>query len=27
MDGRGYPDGLSDGGIPLLARIITVADS
>ena len=27
MDGRGYPDGLSDGEIPLLARIITVADS
>ena len=27
MDGRDYPDGLSDGEIPLLARIITVADS
>lgn len=27
MDGRGYPDGLSDGEIPLLSRIITVADS
>lgn len=26
-DGRGYPDGLSGSGIPLLARIIAVADS
>ena len=27
IDGRGYPDGLIDGEIPLLSRIITVADS
>ena len=26
-DGRGYPDGLSGSGIPLLARILSVADS
>ncbi len=26
-DGKGYPDGLADGEIPLLARIITVADT
>jgi HD-GYP domain-containing protein (c-di-GMP phosphodiesterase class II) len=26
-DGTGYPDGLADGQIPKLARIITVADS
>lgn len=27
FDGGGYPDGLADGKIPKLARIITVADS
>jgi len=27
VDGNGYPDGLAGGEIPLLARIITVADS
>lgn len=27
MDGRGYPDGLAGEDIPLLARIITVADA
>jgi HD-GYP domain-containing protein (c-di-GMP phosphodiesterase class II) len=27
FDGRGYPDGLSSGAIPLLARILAVADS
>jgi len=27
MDGKGYPDGLKDDEIPLLARIIAVADS
>jgi HD-GYP domain-containing protein (c-di-GMP phosphodiesterase class II) len=27
MDGRGYPDGLSQGGIPLGARIIAICDS
>lgn len=26
-DGKGYPDGLKDGEIPLMARIITVADT
>jgi putative two-component system response regulator len=26
MDGRGYPDGLFGGAIPLLARILSVAD-
>ena len=26
-DGRGYPDGLVGEGIPLLARIVAVADS
>jgi HD-GYP domain-containing protein (c-di-GMP phosphodiesterase class II)/CHASE2 domain-containing sensor protein len=26
-DGRGYPDGLSGSGVPLLARIISLADS
>jgi hypothetical protein len=27
MDGRGYPDGLTDAQIPLGAKIVTVADS
>ena len=27
VDGNGYPDGLSDGDIPLLSRIIAVADA
>jgi putative nucleotidyltransferase with HDIG domain len=27
VDGKGYPDGLKDGEIPFLAKIITVADS
>ena len=27
MDGRGYPDGLTDTQIPLGAKIVTVADS
>jgi PAS domain S-box-containing protein/putative nucleotidyltransferase with HDIG domain len=27
VDGKGYPDGLKDGQIPFLAKIITVADS
>jgi PAS domain S-box-containing protein/putative nucleotidyltransferase with HDIG domain len=27
LDGKGYPDGLKDGEIPFLAKIITVADS
>ena len=27
VDGHGYPDGLVDEGIPLLARIIAVADA
>jgi putative nucleotidyltransferase with HDIG domain len=27
VDGRGYPDGLSDATIPLIARIISVADA
>src|SRR6266542_1676324 len=27
MDGRGYPDGLTDKQIPLGAKIVTVADS
>ena len=27
MDGRGYPRGLSDGRIPLAARIVSVADT
>ena len=27
LDGNGYPDGLKDGEIPFLAKIITVADS
>ena len=27
IDGRGYPDGLCGGAIPLEARIIAVADS
>ncbi|MCC7441460.1 MAG: HD-GYP domain-containing protein [Bdellovibrionales bacterium] len=27
IDGRGYPDGLSGDQIPLVARIVTVADS
>jgi putative nucleotidyltransferase with HDIG domain len=27
VDGRGYPDGLSGAGIPLLSRVIAVADS
>jgi putative nucleotidyltransferase with HDIG domain len=27
VDGKGYPDGLMDGEIPFLAKIITVADS
>lgn len=27
FDGNGYPDGLKDGEIPLLARILTVADT
>lgn len=26
-DGKGYPDGLSQGDIPLLARVLTVADA
>ncbi|MEK7689142.1 MAG: HD domain-containing phosphohydrolase [Deltaproteobacteria bacterium] len=26
-DGRGYPDGLKDGEIPIIARIISVADT
>ena len=26
MDGRGYPDGLFGGAIPLLTRILSVAD-
>jgi HD-GYP domain-containing protein (c-di-GMP phosphodiesterase class II) len=26
-DGKGYPEGLADGGIPLIARIIAVADT
>ncbi|MBI5554308.1 MAG: HD domain-containing protein [Elusimicrobia bacterium] len=27
FDGHGYPDGLDNGKIPLLARIIAVADT
>jgi HD-GYP domain-containing protein (c-di-GMP phosphodiesterase class II) len=27
FDGRGYPDGLTGGGIPLMARVLAVADS
>jgi len=27
FDGTGYPDGLADGAIPLIARIISVADT
>jgi HD-GYP domain-containing protein (c-di-GMP phosphodiesterase class II) len=27
LDGRGYPDGADDRGIPLAVRIVTVADS
>ncbi|MBI5554300.1 MAG: HD domain-containing protein [Elusimicrobia bacterium] len=27
FNGRGYPDGLNNGKIPLLARIIAVADN
>jgi HD-GYP domain-containing protein (c-di-GMP phosphodiesterase class II) len=27
FDGTGYPDGLRGGGIPLIARIIAVADA
>ncbi len=27
LDGSGYPNGLSDGGIPLLARVVCVADA
>jgi len=27
VDGLGYPDGLNEGGIPLLSRIISVADA
>lgn len=27
LDGRGYPDGLSNGQIPFLSKIITIADS
>jgi HD-GYP domain-containing protein (c-di-GMP phosphodiesterase class II) len=27
MDGQGYPDGISGDGIPLLSRIIAVADA
>jgi HD-GYP domain-containing protein (c-di-GMP phosphodiesterase class II) len=27
LDGKGYPDGLCDGQIPLEARIIAVADT
>lgn len=27
VDGQGYPDGLSDAGIPLISRIIAVADA
>jgi HD-GYP domain-containing protein (c-di-GMP phosphodiesterase class II) len=27
MDGTGYPDGLVGGSIPLLARVVSVADS
>ncbi len=27
FDGRGYPEGLKDGDIPLIARIISVADT
>jgi len=27
LDGRGYPDGLKDGQIPYLSKIITIADS
>ncbi|MBI5554305.1 MAG: HD domain-containing protein [Elusimicrobia bacterium] len=27
FDGRGYPDGLNNGKIPLLARVIAVADT
>ena len=26
MDGRGYPDGLAGGAIPLLVRVLAVAD-
>jgi len=27
LDGSGYPNGLADGGIPLLARVVCVADA
>ena len=27
FDGRGYPDGLSGEGIPLVARVVSVADA
>jgi len=27
LDGKGYPDGLADDSIPLVARILSVADS
>ncbi|RKZ08331.1 hypothetical protein DRQ25_09360, partial [Candidatus Fermentibacteria bacterium] len=27
LDGNGYPDGLSDGDIPFMARIVAVADT
>jgi len=27
VDGQGYPDGLADEGIPLISRILTVADA
>ena len=26
MNGEGYPDGLSGGNIPLLSRVVSVAD-
>jgi HD-GYP domain-containing protein (c-di-GMP phosphodiesterase class II) len=27
IDGRGYPEGLADGSIPLIAKIVAVADT